>query len=200
MWWAWLVFYLAYAIGGSAFAVREYVSGLRNRAARQQRSRAQRGRNTRMPRVCPPKRLLLPLAVRTCGVSHSRRSRTLGGSVERESLDGNHVRGWLDRTIISFNPTRILTNRSACTIVLFLADRRQPGALVDTSWTRLDSGRLTKAEIARSIERSRAKSVVAANTFTVVPGLLRSLQSRFPVVLHRDFVNEGLNIPIYLPQ
>ena len=84
-------------------------------------------------------------------------------------------------------------------IVPFLAHRRQPGALVDTSWTRLDSGWLTKAEIVRWIERSGAKSVVAANTFTVVPGLLRFLKSRFPVVVHRDFVNEGLNIRIYLP-
>jgi hypothetical protein len=62
----------------------------------------------------------------------------------------------------------------------------------------LDSGWLTKAEIVRSIERGRVKAVVAANTFTAVPGLLAFLKSRFPVVLHRVFVKEGLNIRIYL--
>jgi len=89
-------------------------------------------------------------------------------------------------------------------IIPFLADRRQPGALVDTSSTRLGSGWLTRAEILRTIDRNRVSAVVVGHNFAADPTLLQALGSRFPVVLRRNGVSlpgEGtVDIRIYLPR
>jgi hypothetical protein len=88
-------------------------------------------------------------------------------------------------------------------IIPFLADRRQPGALVDTSWTRLGSGWLTRAEILRAIDRNRVSAVVVGHNFAADRMLLQALAIRFPVVLRRNGVMlpEGSgDIRIYLPR
>jgi hypothetical protein len=89
-------------------------------------------------------------------------------------------------------------------IIPFLADRVQPGALVDTSSTRLGSGWLTRAEILRTIDRNRVSAVVVGHYFAADPTLLQELAIRFPVVLHRNGVSlpgEGsTDIRIYLPR
>jgi 4-amino-4-deoxy-L-arabinose transferase-like glycosyltransferase len=76
-------------------------------------------------------------------------------------------------------------------IVPFLADRRQPGALVDTSWTRLDSGSITEADFLHTIERERLSAVVVGHNFAGDPTLRRILKGRFPVVLRK----EGVSLP-----
>jgi len=89
-------------------------------------------------------------------------------------------------------------------IIPFLADRRQPDTLVDTSSTRIGSGWLTRSQILTSIERSRVSAVVVGNNFALDPKLVQAIHSRFPLVLSRD----GVRIPgqkrrvalrIYLP-
>jgi hypothetical protein len=88
-------------------------------------------------------------------------------------------------------------------IIPFLADRRQPGTLVDTSWTRLGSGWLTRAEVLRTIDRDHVSAVVVGHNFAADPKLLRALRVRFPVVLRTGGVSlpgEGrVEVRIYLP-
>ena len=81
-------------------------------------------------------------------------------------------------------------------IVPFLANRRQPGPLVDTSWTRLRSGWLTEADFLRTIERDRVSGVVLGHNFAGDPKLRRALEGRFPVVLSE----EGVSLPGERPQ
>jgi 4-amino-4-deoxy-L-arabinose transferase-like glycosyltransferase len=89
-------------------------------------------------------------------------------------------------------------------IIPFLADRRQPGALVDTSSTRLGSGWLTRAEILRAIDSDRVSAVVVGHYFAADPMLLQALGTRFPVVLRRNGVSlpgeRSADIRIYLPR
>ena len=88
-------------------------------------------------------------------------------------------------------------------IVPFLANRRQPGALVDTSWTRLDSGSLTEADFLHTIERDRLSAVVVGHNFAGDPTLRRTLKGRFLVVLREEAVSlpgEGPHeVRIFLP-
>ena len=88
-------------------------------------------------------------------------------------------------------------------IIPFLADRRQPGTLVDTSWTRLGSGWLTEAEVLRTIDRHHVSAVIVGHNFAGYPTLLRALRIRFPVILRRERVSlpgEGrVEVRIYLP-
>ena len=81
-------------------------------------------------------------------------------------------------------------------IVPFLANRRQPGAIVDTSWTRLGSGSLTEAEFLHTAERDRVSAVVVGHNFARDPKLRRALKGRFPVVLRE----KGVSLPGERPE
>lgn len=63
-------------------------------------------------------------------------------------------------------------------IVAYLADRRVPGQLVDTSFVRLGTGSLTETEILRELEGVRA--VVVGREFANRPALTRELAARYP--------------------
>lgn len=64
-------------------------------------------------------------------------------------------------------------------IVPFLADRRVPGALVDTARLRFETGSLTVAGVLRELERHDVAAVVAGRSFDEQPGLLRALERRY---------------------
>ena len=65
-------------------------------------------------------------------------------------------------------------------IIPFLADRRQPGALVDTSSTRLGSGWLAKGKIIGMIEGDQLSAVVIGHNFASDRQLVRAVRARFP--------------------
>jgi Dolichyl-phosphate-mannose-protein mannosyltransferase len=72
-------------------------------------------------------------------------------------------------------------------IIPFLAGRRQPGPLVDTSWTRLGSGWLTPREFLHTLQRDHVGAVVIGHspTLTHDAPLLKALHARL-VVAHRE--------------
>jgi hypothetical protein len=74
-------------------------------------------------------------------------------------------------------------------IIPFLADRRQPGVLVDTSTTRIGSGWLTQGMIVRSIDRSRLSAVVIGHNLASERQVMRAVRARFPFSLSRARVS-----------
>jgi 4-amino-4-deoxy-L-arabinose transferase-like glycosyltransferase len=76
-------------------------------------------------------------------------------------------------------------------IIPFLADRRQPGVLVDTSTTRIRSGWLTQRTIVRTIGRSRLSAVVIGHNLASEPQVVRAVRARFPFSLSRA----GVSLP-----
>jgi 4-amino-4-deoxy-L-arabinose transferase-like glycosyltransferase len=71
-------------------------------------------------------------------------------------------------------------------IVAYLADRRVPGQLVDTSFVRLGTESLTDAEILEELDGVRA--VVVGREFANRPTLIRELAVRYPDQVSEDDV------------
>lgn len=65
-------------------------------------------------------------------------------------------------------------------IVAYLADRRIPGPLVDTSFVRFGTGSLTDAGILATLDRETVRTVVIGRLFAERPGLLNELEARYP--------------------
>jgi hypothetical protein len=65
-------------------------------------------------------------------------------------------------------------------ILAYLADRRLPGPLVDTSFVRLGTGSLTDAEILAALERHDVRVVAVGREFANRPALLAALRERYP--------------------
>ena len=65
-------------------------------------------------------------------------------------------------------------------IVAYLADRRLPGTLVDTSFVRLGTGSLTDEKILVELERNNVRVVAVGREFADRPGLLAALQKHYP--------------------
>jgi 4-amino-4-deoxy-L-arabinose transferase-like glycosyltransferase len=89
-------------------------------------------------------------------------------------------------------------------IIPFYADRRQPGNLVDSSWTRVGTGWLTPSQFLSTVKRDRVSAVVLGhNNFAGDETLERAVRQQYPRVLTR----KGVEIPgearfvlrIYLP-
>jgi 4-amino-4-deoxy-L-arabinose transferase-like glycosyltransferase len=68
-------------------------------------------------------------------------------------------------------------------LVNFLAERRFPGYLSDTSNTRFVSGALTGGDVLGEIDKTHAAAVLTARMFRFQPGLAAGLRRRFPVRL-----------------
>ena len=68
-------------------------------------------------------------------------------------------------------------------LVNFLAGRRFPGYLSDTSNTRFESGALTGGDVLREVDTAHAAAVLSARMFRFQPGLASGLRARFPVRL-----------------
>jgi hypothetical protein len=90
-------------------------------------------------------------------------------------------------------------------IIPFLAHRRQPATLVDTSTTRIGSGFLTRSQILSALERARVTAVVVGNNFALDPKLVQAIRRSFPLVLSRQGVKipgqkKRVSLRIYLPR
>jgi hypothetical protein len=77
-------------------------------------------------------------------------------------------------------------------IVAYLADRRVPGQLVDSSFVRLDYGALTQPEILDALDRDGVRAVVVGRLWAERPALMAALRERYPTRLERN------GITIYL--
>jgi 4-amino-4-deoxy-L-arabinose transferase-like glycosyltransferase len=73
-------------------------------------------------------------------------------------------------------------------IVPYLAGRRMPGQLVDTSFVRLGTGSLTAAEILATLDRRHVRAVVVGREFANRPLLLQELAARYRARTERDGV------------
>ena len=62
-----------------------------------------------------------------------------------------------------------------------LADRRIAGPLVDTSWGRVISGKLSAADVIRVADEYDVHVVITGRMLRRSPGLARMLRARFPV-------------------
>jgi 4-amino-4-deoxy-L-arabinose transferase-like glycosyltransferase len=71
-------------------------------------------------------------------------------------------------------------------IVAYIADRRVPGQVVDTSFVRLGTRSLTEAEILEELDGVRA--VVVGREFATRPALVSKLAERYPEQVSRDGV------------
>jgi len=89
-------------------------------------------------------------------------------------------------------------------IIPFLANRRQPGALIDTSTTRLGSGWLTTSTIIGSIDHDRLSAIVIGHNLASNGQVVRAVQARFPFSVRRDDVSlpgeEPSTVRLYFPR
>jgi 4-amino-4-deoxy-L-arabinose transferase-like glycosyltransferase len=74
-------------------------------------------------------------------------------------------------------------------IIPFLAARRQPGELIDTSTTRLGSGWLPTPTIVREIERDPLSAIVIGHDLASNRQVVRAVQARFPFSVQRADVS-----------
>jgi 4-amino-4-deoxy-L-arabinose transferase-like glycosyltransferase len=88
-------------------------------------------------------------------------------------------------------------------IVPFLAGRRQPGDLIDTSTTRIESGWLTTATTIREIDRDPLSAVVIGHDLASEPAVIRAVRARFPFSVRRANVSlpgeKPMTVRLYLP-
>jgi hypothetical protein len=73
-------------------------------------------------------------------------------------------------------------------IVAYLADRRVPGQLVDSSFVRLGTESLTDAEILTELDRNDVRAVVVGRLYAERPALLAALRERYPRRVERSGV------------
>jgi hypothetical protein len=89
-------------------------------------------------------------------------------------------------------------------IIPFLADRRQPGTLIDTSTTRLASGWLTTRTIIEEIDHDALSAVVIGHRFASNRQVVRAAQARFPFSVRRDDVSlpgeKPATVRLYFPR
>jgi len=88
-------------------------------------------------------------------------------------------------------------------IIPFLAGRRQPGDLIDTSTTRIESGWLPTATTIREIDRDPLSAVVIGHDLASERGVIRAVRARFPFSVRRDDVSlpgeKPMTVRLYLP-
>jgi hypothetical protein len=89
-------------------------------------------------------------------------------------------------------------------IIPFLADRREPGDLVDTSTTRVASGWLPARTIIEEIDRDRLSAVVLGHNLASDRRVVRAVQARFPLSVRRNGVRlageKPTTVRIYFPR
>jgi 4-amino-4-deoxy-L-arabinose transferase-like glycosyltransferase len=73
-------------------------------------------------------------------------------------------------------------------IVAYLAHRRVPGELVDSSYVRLGTGSLTDREILAVLEGDDVRAVAVGRLFGDRPALLSALRARYPTRIERGGV------------
>lgn len=73
-------------------------------------------------------------------------------------------------------------------IAAYLADRRIPGFLIDSSYGRLLSNTLTTEEILGTLEREQIRAVLVGRNYQSKPDLVAAIRARYPTRLARDDV------------
>jgi 4-amino-4-deoxy-L-arabinose transferase-like glycosyltransferase len=73
-------------------------------------------------------------------------------------------------------------------IVPYLAGRRIPGELIDSSYGRLLSGTQTTEEILAVLRRRRVRAVLVGRNYRLKPDLIAALRARYPRHLENDGV------------
>jgi hypothetical protein len=89
-------------------------------------------------------------------------------------------------------------------IIPFLANRRQPGALIDTSRTRVGTGWLTTRTIVSEIDHDRLSAVVLGHNLAADRRVVRAVRARFPFAVGRREVRlageEPTTVRLYFPR
>jgi hypothetical protein len=89
-------------------------------------------------------------------------------------------------------------------IIPFLANRRQPGALVDTSRTRVESGWLSTRTVIAEIDRDRLSAVVLGHNLAADRNVVRAVQIHFPFAVRRGDVRlageKPTTVRLYFPR
>ena len=75
-------------------------------------------------------------------------------------------------------------------IVPYLAGRRIPGELIDSSYGRLLSGTQTTEEILAVLSRRRVRAVLVGRNYRLKLGLIAALRTRYP----RRLANDGVTL------
>lgn len=70
----------------------------------------------------------------------------------------------------------------------YLADRREPGQLIDTSIARIINDFLSPAGVLKEIDKSGARVVVVGRNFRSKPAIIRGLEQRYPRTLRHGEV------------
>jgi hypothetical protein len=70
----------------------------------------------------------------------------------------------------------------------YLAHRREPGQLIDTSIARIVDEYLPPAGVLREIDKSKPAVVVVGRNFLSKPAIVRGIAKRYPRALKRDDV------------
>ena len=89
-------------------------------------------------------------------------------------------------------------------IIPFLADRHQPGDLIDTSTTRVESGWLPTPTIVREIDRDPLSAVVLGHNLASNRQVVQAVRARFPFSVQRADVSlpgeSPATVRLYLPK
>jgi hypothetical protein len=83
-------------------------------------------------------------------------------------------------------------------IIPYLARRRMPGQLIDTSIARIALQDLPQADVLRIIDETHPAAVVAGRMFVIMPKIMAGLVRRYPLQLQRPL--DGGYVTIYLPR
>ena len=70
----------------------------------------------------------------------------------------------------------------------YLAHRREPGQLIDTSIARIIDEYLKPADVLRLVDESHARAVVVGRNFLTKPAIVRGIAARYPVKLRNGEV------------
>jgi hypothetical protein len=70
-------------------------------------------------------------------------------------------------------------------VVAYLADRRMPGQLIDSSFVRLGTGSLTDDEILDELERNGVRAVAVGRLYKERPALIAALRDRYSTEIER---------------
>lgn len=128
---------------------------------------------------------------------------TLAHHIERSPAGETAGIEWAARVVRARTPPGSEV-ASDLPIIPFLADRRQPGALVDTSRTRLESGWLRTGTIIREIDRDPLAAVVIGHELASERRVMRAVRARFPVSIRRSGVSlpgeKPMTVQLYFPK
>ena len=106
--------------------------------------------------------------------------------LDRQAGDPPGVRWAADQLRVRTKPGELVG--TDLPIVPYLAGRRVPGHLVDSSFVRLGTKALTVPDILATLERDRVRAVVVGRLYAEQPALVRELRARYSTRLEQSGV------------